>query len=300
MKIAITGASGFLGREFVKSSSINYDILALSRKKIDSCGCIVYKDLFEVEADELKGCDVFIHLAGLAHKQNVSFEEYCNVNVHMTVHLAKKAANAGVKRFVFMSSIGVNGFTSNGTDLNENSEVKPFNYYTQSKYLAELELKKVSKELDIELVIIRPPLVYGKNAPGNFRLLNKLIKKTPLLPFRHVNNKRSFIFILNLVDFIKLCCLHENAKSNVFFVSDGSSISIETFTNAIANANKCKVIQVFIPKTIIIRIFKILKMDGLYSQLYCDLSLDISKAKKTLNWTPPFDFDQSISETFES
>ncbi|MFM2649971.1 NAD-dependent epimerase/dehydratase family protein, partial [Vibrio alginolyticus] len=205
MNILLTGSSGFVGSHFHGDKNIKR-VVVRKNDKCDQWLCDKYViDALNHEtewAGAFEGIDVIIHLAGLAHSKTFTSEDYQQVNVDGTLRLASSAASAGVKRFVFVSSIGVHGGNTTDTALTSESPVFPDNDYTRSKLKAEKGLKKISKETDLEIVIVRPTLVYGANAPGNFGLLTKLVDRIPVLPFRGIANKRDFISVQNLTNLL--------------------------------------------------------------------------------------------------
>ena len=234
MKVAITGATGFIGKELLTSCPNDIEVLALTRKSIKSNKYIKYDDLFDVKAEHLVGCESFVHLAGVAHSVATDPETYTLYNTELVTHLAKEACKANIKRFIFISTIGVNGLNTDKQPFRPTDSVKPHNDYARSKYNAEQELQTIAKDTGLEVVIIRPVLVYGKEAPGSFSLLLKMISKFGILPFGLVKNKRSFISVQNLADFIVLCLKHEKAAGQIFLASDGKALSIRAFSNSIA------------------------------------------------------------------
>ncbi|MEF1336886.1 NAD-dependent epimerase/dehydratase family protein, partial [Vibrio rotiferianus] len=241
------------------------------------------------------GVDVIIHLAGLAHNKLYTDAEYRAVNTDGTLRLALKAAEAGVKRFVFVSSIGVNGTNSYGSAFLPSDVANPHNSYAQSKYEAELGLKELSKRTGLEVVVVRPTLVYGPYAPGNFGALIKLVSKLPMLPFGMADNQRSFIAVQNLADLLISCATHPHASGHTFLASDFKKVSIKEFTNAIGEGLGKKKLQLPIP----VRLMKIFgKVTGkslMIEQLYGDLQVDSSNVKEVLGWTPPVTMKQAMA-----
>jgi len=292
--ILITGSTGFIGHELVKKFD-NRNITVLSRT--DNSKFKTIKNSLEDFLD--KKCihqqyDIAIHLAGLAHN-NYDLDELRKINVKSTVALAKQLAENGLRRFVFISSIGVNGNRTDALPYTEASIPKPHADYAISKYEAEIELAKLSRELDFELVIIRPPLVYGENAPGNFKsLLNIAVKGIPL-PFGLVNNSRSFISVSNLCDFIALTTTHPKAAGELFLVSDDDNVSTKTLIKTIWKAKKISSFLIPIPIFIFKLLFKLLGRSSMAVQLFDNLEVDNSKAKSLLGWHPK----QSMIDVFK-
>ncbi|MDT8869851.1 NAD-dependent epimerase/dehydratase family protein [Vibrio fluvialis] len=296
MKYLVTGTTGFVGRDLIK---LEQDFRCVVRFE----GCYTFKDYcvipdFNESTDWdhcFHGVDAVIHLAGLAHNNNYTASEYKSINTNGTLRLASQAVNAGVRRFVFVSSIGVNGTSTIGAPFTPYSKENPHNHYAQSKYDAELGLKKISEDTGLEVVIVRPTLVYGANAPGNFGLLTKLVNKLPIIPFGLVNNRRDFIAVQNLVDLLITCATHPAAAGHTFLASDGETVSTRHFTNAIAEGLGKKVIQLPIPVSLMRFVGKLVGKSTMIEQLYGDLEVDSSNIKEVLDWTPPLTMKQAMA-----
>ncbi|MER0326042.1 NAD-dependent epimerase/dehydratase family protein [Vibrio vulnificus] len=294
----LTGASGFVGSQFCGKQ----DIKRIVVRKGDSCKlweCEQYRieSLSGVTnwSDAFDGIDVIIHLAALAHSQTFTSEDYQRVNVDGTLHLALKAAEAGVKRFVFVSSIGVHGTNTFYSPFRPDSPVAPNNDYTRSKLSAEMGLAEISLETGLEVVIVRPTLVYGVDAPGNFGMLTKLIQRIPVLPFGLATNRRDFISVQNLADLLVICATHPNAAGHTFLASDSETVSIKEFTNAIAKGLGKKVFQLPVPATLMRFAGKLVGKSDMIEQLYGNLEVDSSNIKEVLGWTPPYTMEQSMA-----
>lgn len=294
MKIIITGATGFIGKQLINLFDKN-SVTVFSRKKLQ--GYKTISGSLEKLLDEQyinSQYDVAIHLAGLAHN-SYSLAELRKTNVHSTVALARQLAENGLKRFIFVSSIGVNGNKTGNKPFRELSIVNPHADYAISKYEAEIELTKLSEELGFELVIIRPPLVYGEDAPGNFKSLYKLISKGIPLPFGMANNSRSFVSVGNLCDFIALCATHPKAANELFLISDDDFISTKILVKTIWQAKDINSILIPIPIFIFKFLFKVLGCSSMSVQLFDNLEVDNAKAKKLLGWSPK----QSVIDVFK-
>ncbi|MDK2776156.1 MAG: NAD-dependent epimerase/dehydratase family protein [Pseudomonadota bacterium] len=305
-RILVTGGTGFIGsRLFEILQSLNqYDIRLVVRElnpdislsQFEVAGIDGITDYSEVIA----GCDVVIHIAAIAHNSNsdlASFAENLNrVNVDGTLNLARQSANAGVKRFIFISTIGVNGSVSL-EPFTEESKSSPHNPYSISKYRAELGLRELAESSQMELVIIRPPLVYGSNAAGSFRSLHNLLVKPIPLPFGLVNNQRSMIYIDNLVDFIIRCVEHPAAANQTFLVSDGEDISLRRLIAEMRLSMGSSPTLFPVPVALFRLLGKLTGKSGVVDSLVGDLQVDSSKARKRLGWTPPYTFSQGIAET---
>ncbi|VEF25380.1 Cholesterol dehydrogenase [Shewanella baltica] len=301
MNIFLTGSSGFVGKQIVS----NYDIhrhVARKLKPIENKSFFIVDSInsgtdWSMAFDDIQ---VVIHLAGLAHSTEYSIEEYDDVNVKGAICLASAAALSGVKRFVFVSSIGVNGTATQANPFSVDSLPNPHSEYAQSKYNAEIGLKKIAAETGLELVIIRPTLVYGPNAPGNFGLLTKLVKKLPALPFGLANNKRDFIAVQNLADLLITCATHPNAAGHTFLASDMEAVSIKQFTNAIAEGLGKKVFQLPIPVSLMRLVGKLTGKSAMIEQLFGNLQVDSSNLKGVLGWIPPYTMQQAMASLSDS
>ena len=296
-RILLTGASGFIG--YYLKKDVNIQVVVLRNNESDNC-----KPSYKIDSLTENTCwnnafndiNSIIHLAGLAHSNSFSESDYNSVNTQGTLKLASDAAKAGVKRFVFVSSIGVNGSsTEDEKPFSYNSEVEPHNIYAKSKLDAEIGLKKIAEETGLEVVIVRPTLVYGPNAPGNFGLLTKLVTKLPLLPFGLVNNKRSFIAVQNLTDLLLTCAKHPNAAGHTFLASDGKSISTKEFTSAIAKGLNKSIYQLPVPTSIMRLGAKLIGKQSMAEQLLDNLEVDSSNAFDVMGWKPPYTMEQAMS-----
>jgi nucleoside-diphosphate-sugar epimerase len=297
MSILLTGATGFIGREVVKTHKNK--IKRVLRRYDEDCqdDVFIIGELSNLTnwSGAFDSVDSVIHLAGLAHLSNVSASDYIEVNTNATLHLAMEAAKANVKRFVFISSIGVHGDrTKFDSKFSFSDSLKCHNLYSQSKLEAEIGLKKISDLTGMELVIVRPTLVYGNNAPGNFGRLTKLVKTLPFLPFGLVSNKRDFISVYNLADLLVTCAEHPAATNHVFLASDMESVSIKQFTNAMAVGLGKKVIQLPIPVSIMKVVGKLIGKLFMVEQLVENLQVDSSNIKEVLNWMPPYTMEESM------
>ncbi|WP_279151650.1 NAD-dependent epimerase/dehydratase family protein [Photobacterium iliopiscarium] len=296
-KILLTGGSGFIGGFFL-SVSKNIKYIVRHKKNINRYESSFFIDTINGESNWINAfndVNCIIHLAGLAHSNSFSESNYNSVNTQGTLKLARDATKAGVKRFVFVSSIGVNGSsTENAKPFCYNSEVAPHNIYAKSKLDAEIGLKKIAEETGLEVVIVRPTLVYGPKAPGNFGLLTKLVAKLPLLPFGLVNNRRSFIAVQNLVDLLLTCAKHPDAAGHTFLASDGESISTKEFINAIAKGLNKSIYQVPIPTSLMRFSAKLIGKQSMSEQLLDNLEVDSSNAFDVIGWEPLYTMEQAM------
>lgn len=305
MRVLLTGSTGFLGRNLIKAlNSDGITTIAPVRKKIMNSTCFIkyseFKDFFDMalDGDIFKDIDVFIHSAALAHSKNLTKDLYQKVNHELSITLAKAAAKSNVKRFIFISSIGVNGVSNNKPYHNEDMP-NPTEDYAISKYNAEIGLKKVAEDTGMEIVIIRPPLVYGKGAPGNFGTLLKVAEKNLPLPLGAINNQRSFVAIDNLVDLILTCIKHPNAANQTFLVNDDENISTSNFLKKLTLAAGKKPWLLPVPVPFLKLIASIVGKKSVVEKFSSSLTIDIEHTKNTLDWSPPVTLDEGIRRCFK-
>lgn len=293
--IYLTGASGFIGRNLFSRLSNGKDFFVISAQRQSS-----YYDIDEL-ITELKGVSVVIHLAGISSVrkgESTYKDQICSVNVGYSVRLAKAASEAGVQRFIFISSVKVSGESSTGMKpFDEDMPPAPEDLYGHSKYEAEKALQKVAAETGIELVIIRPPLVYGPGVKANFNSLLKLCSKSAPLPFGLVNNQRSMVYLGNLVDFITRCIDHPNAANQTFLISDGQDTSLNNLIKIIRRAMNKSVWLVPVPVSLFKLVGRLTGKMGVVDRLVGDLQVDSRKAQRLLDWKPPFSITDGIKET---
>lgn len=289
-RVLITGSSGFIGHGLLASLGEQWPVTAATRSNQPLRG-IRNVAVGEIGSktdwsDALLGATTVIHLAGAAHgsgKQRIP--DFQQVNVLGTINLAKQALNANVKRFIFLSSIGVNG-QANNSPFSECSIPNPSKPYAFSKYYAECALQDIFRGTQTELVVVRPPLVYAGHAPGNFRLLLKAVAGGYPLPFAGVENKRSMISLDNLVSFLMLCVLHPSAGNNLFVISDLQAVSTCQILKHVANGMQKKLNLFRVPDSVLRGGAEITRRAGVYTQLCETLTIDPSKACSVLNWAP--------------
>ena len=217
-------------------------------------------------------------------------------NLEGTLNLARQAVKAGVKRFVFISTIGVNGsHTILGEPFSEVDKPNPHNNYTLSKWEAEQELMSIALETGLEIVIIRPPLVYGSNAPGNFRSLMAAVMRCWPLPLGLVNNRRSLVAVDNLVDFIVTCINHPKAANQTFLVSDGQDLSTKELVRGIAQAASLPICLLPLPVWLLRAGGRLLGKADAVQGLCGNLQINISKAHNLLGWVPTISVNEGLS-----
>jgi nucleoside-diphosphate-sugar epimerase len=312
IKVLVTGGTGFIGRSLIPELlRVNYDVSIVSRKKNNFFSPKI--KVFLVEdfknkpdfSEALIGIDCVIHLANKAHmlEQNkgTRFDEIWRINVETTLILAKQAIKAGVKRFIFLSSISVNGNQSI-IPFMETEKPNPQNPYAMFKLETEQKLLKLTKISNMDLVIIRAPLVYALNAKGNFGKLIKWVRSQFIivLPFALLNNAKSFVSIDNLVSFIILCIKHSKSANELFVISDNEIHSTKQIIEKIAKSFNKKVIFFSIPINWMIFIAKLFGKKNDAIRLFSSLVIDNNKAKNLLGWYPISTMDEQLSKIIEN
>lgn len=254
-------------------------------------------------APALVDVDVVIHCAAQAHVMNDSTNNgvdiYRDINVDGTLNLAQQAIAAGVGRFIFISSVKVNGeSTNNAQAFNHASLPAPEDDYGRSKQAAEDGLRILVANSGMELVVIRPPLVYGPGVKGNFRSLITVAKKNLPLPLGAINNKRSMVALDNLVDLIITCIDHPNAADQIFMVSDDQDISTTRLLEMMTSATGKHSHLLPVPMSLLQLIGKLMGKQAVIERLCSNLQVDIKHTKETLGWQPPISVDEGIRRCF--
>lgn len=307
MKVFLTGATGYVGTALWKSlANADVELSVLVRQRLDIIPFVaeqVVADLTSFSGD-LSCVDVVIHAAARAHimhdKSQNPLREFRKINRDATLSLARLAADSGVSRFVFLSSIGVNGNVSL-KPFTEKDNVNPHDAYSLSKYEAEQGLLAIAKETGMEVVIIRPPLVYGANAPGNFGRLVEWVRMGVPLPLGAVNNRRSLIALDNLVDFVTLCAdraRSPKAINEVFVISDNEDVSTTELLRKVADAQGTTARLIPIPVRLMKFAANSIGKESLSIRLFGDLQVDSSKARALLGWRPVVTMQQALDNMF--
>lgn len=313
-KIFVTGADGFIGKKLVsylieKNYFVKPGLWRGSKSGIT--GQNMFSDRFYFEelssetdwSEAFKGeqTDTVIHLAARAHvlkeRSKDPYSEYKTVNCLGTQKLAAQAAASNVRRFIYISSAGVHGSFTKSIPFKEENPESPFNYYSISKYCAEKKLRKIESQTNMEVVIIRPPLVYGPGVKANFRRFLDLIYKGIPLPFKKTGNLRSLIFIDNLADAIEKCINHPDAASQTFLVSDGTDISTEELAQKSAYFMGKDFKNFYFPSLFFKILLNAAGKKNIYDGLWRSLEIDSSKIRNKIGWTPPFDMNSGLETT---
>lgn len=301
----ITGSTGFVGSA-VQAVLIkaNVRLVAPVRKvkphhSVPQLQQVAVADLSDVSTSLLLlyKPDVVIHIAAKAHTVGVSLAEFRRVNTDATLLLARAAAESGVRRFIFLSSIGVHGISS-AKPFKVTDTPAPAEDYAVSKLEAEIGLKQIAADTGMEVVIIRPPLVYGASAPGNFDKLAKLAQKNLPLPLGAIQNKRSLVALDNLVDLIVTCIDHPNAANQTFLVSDDQDVSTTELLKlmTLAAGKSPRLIPVSVGWLRLAA--KLTGKQAVIDRLCGNLQVDIQHTKDTLGWKPPISVEEGIARCF--
>lgn len=309
MNILITGSNGFLGQYLCQHlAEQSYSILAQTRKPQKFTHSAVTNINFDLNDDldniDLSQVDVIAHCAGRAHVMNETatspLDAYRQTNVQGTLNLAKKALQSGVKRFIYLSSIKVNGEQTTNEPFKSSDLVNTDDPYGLSKYEAEQELLKLSKETGLEVVIIRPVIIYGPNVKANFKSMVGLANKKIPLPIGCLDNKRSMVSIYNLADLIHTCMTHPNANGEVFLASDQDDISVKQLFEKLAYHQNNNLIILPVPKSLIAFLASLVGKKAMASRLCSELVVDTTKNTQLLGWTAPYTVDTSLQKMFNS
>ncbi|MBV5322943.1 MAG: SDR family oxidoreductase [Ilumatobacteraceae bacterium] len=297
MKVLVTGANGFVGRSLCPQL-LSRGIAVRAAVRSDSAGvpgleCVNMGalDAHTRWLTALAGVSVVVHLAARVHVMHDSaadpLTQYRQVNVQASLNLARQAAAAGVRRLVFVSSIKVNGeLTLPGQAFSEADTPNPQDSYGVSKFEAEQGLWQIAHDSGLEIVIIRPPLVYGPGVRANFAALMRAVQRGWPLPFGAVNNLRSLVGIDNLVDFMVQCGIHPAAANQTFLISDGQDLSTPQWVQGIAQAANVPARLLPVPRWILQAAGGLTGQALAVQRLCGNLQLDISKARQRLGWSP--------------
>lgn len=303
--VAVTGASGFIGTALCQYlSDRGFNVRTIVRHAESGSQAIAVGDVgpntdWSVALD---GVECVVHCAGRAHVLKDTSEnplqEFRRVNRDGTLQLARSAAKAGVKRLVFLSSVGVIGAAQNNAEVFDiDTEPRPEWDYAVSKWEAEQALNSLAQKAGLEVVNVRPPMVYGPDVPANFLRLIKIVDLGLPLPLGAINNRRSMIALANLLSFIEECILNEKAANKTFFVSDGKDLSTPEIIRLIAKTLGKRTLLVPIPVFFLRFIGKLVGRSEDVDRLSGNLQIDTSHTRSTLGWTPPVSVEHGISET---
>jgi nucleoside-diphosphate-sugar epimerase len=302
-KVLVTGASGFVGSRLCEvvahdGWSVRRAVRHFSGRQ-DEVVAQLSNDADWSEA--LKDIDVVIHLAARVHVMNDDaidpLTEFRAVNTSATLCLAKQAVESGIKRFIFLSSIKVNGeFAQSGLAFKSDDGFIPTDPYGLSKYEAEQGLLELAEQTDMEVVIIRPPLVYGPGVKANFAALIKRVNRGVPSPFGAIHNKRSLVALDNLVSFIIHCIDHPKAANEVFIISDGEDVSTTELLQRVAKAFGKRCLLIPVPVWLMTLAAKLIGKEDMANRLFSSLQVDNSKACDLLGWKPVITMDEQLKK----
>lgn len=308
MRVIISGASGFVGRSLLKAfSGSGVDVVALYRSnracppKLTGIQSIYY-DFVDGEilySSELTSADYFFHLAGVAHKTNISEERlqpvFSEVNVALTLAFARSSQRLGVSRFIFVSSIGVLGESSRSGVLTASSMYAPTNAYSRSKMEAEVKLKEWFEDSGPEVLVLRPPLIFGLEAPGNLKRLIKLCAAMPILPFGGFLEPRAMISLRNFIDFLvhSVSCNLESQYECVI-VGDGAEWSTSGLIELVREEAGLRCLNLRVPKAVVEIFFRSIGRHGDYKKLSEPLKVDASDIRDRFKWSPKFEPEEEM------
>jgi nucleoside-diphosphate-sugar epimerase len=304
-RLLITGATGFVGKA-VCEQAVHHglSVNGALRIRVEVPSCIEPFVVGEINGltgwgNALRDVNVIVHLAARVHVMHDTEADpltaFRAVNVDGTLNLARQAAVAGVKRFVFVSSVKVNGeSTLPGRAFTEADAPNPKDAYGQSKHEAEQGLRQLSADTGMEVVIIRPPLVYGPGVKANFAALMRTVQRGWPLPLGAIHNHRSLVALDNLVDFIVTCITHPQAANQTFLVSDGQDLSTTELVRGMAQAAGVPARLLPVPVWALQAGASLLGKGDAVQRLCGNLQVDISKARSLLGWVPPVSVEEGL------
>lgn len=307
--ILLTGATGFVGTVVARQLGISnqHQLIAAVRRPCRISGCGRVHVIGELSGsvdwtEALTETNIVVHAAARAHltRNNAANPtvDFRHVNVEGTLELAKQSANAGVKRFIFISSIGVNGNITS-RPFTAGDQPSPAEPYALSKWEAEQGLWQIREETGMDVVIIRPPLVYGPGAPGNFSSLVRWVERGVPLPLGAIHNKRSLVGIDNLVDLIIRCIDHPAAANQVFLAGDGEDLSTTELLRGVGEAMGKPARLIPVPAGMLQFGATVLGKKAMAQRLLGSLQVDISKTCELLDWKPPYTVQEGLKRCFE-
>ncbi|PPD05154.1 MAG: hypothetical protein CTY29_02520 [Methylobacter sp.] len=309
LNVLITGANGFVGKAVCSHLAANgFAVKAVVRKLSDD----LPHDFPFIAVGEIDGqtdwqsalqkVDAVVHLAARVHVMDVKaadpLAEYRKTNVDGTLNLARQALEFGIKRFIYISTIKVNGeFSLPGQSFTAHDKVNPVGGYALSKFQAELGLKQLAEKSALEPVIIRPPLLYGPGVKANFQALLRYVELGLPLPLGAIHNRRSLLAVPNLADLIRVCLTHPAAAGQTFLASDSGAVSTTELLRLIANAMGKSSRLLPIPQDLLSLLLKLAGKADLAQRLCSDLEVDASLTSQRLQWAPPVGLMQALTET---
>jgi nucleoside-diphosphate-sugar epimerase len=297
--VLLTGANGFVGRNIAPVLMANGMNVRLGTRKLSSNPRAVIVDNIGPQTDwakALAGVDAVVHLAARVHhpREEHAADIYNSINAQGTINLARCAAKAGVTRFVYLSTALVNGSNTDGRPpFREDDNLMPRGVYGVSKANAELHLKELASDTTMQITVVRPPLIYGRGALGNFRLLVKAVERGIPLPFRSISNRRAFLSVENLASFIVHRLANPGGKFDVYLLADEEQVSTANFVARIARALGKRSRLVPLPLFALRASFYVTGRLEAFDSVARSLEIDISKSLET-GWSPPLSLDEGL------
>jgi len=312
-EVLVTGATGFVGHAVVGKLAVDgsFDgvVAAVRRDDVSWPKGVVPVEVGDLLpttdwSEALHGVDALVHCAARVHVMQEDaidpLQAYREVNVKGTLNLARQAAQAGVSRFVFVSSIKVNGeATQPGQTFSADDLLSPLDPYGVSKQEAELGLREIEAQTGMEVVIVRPPLVYGPGVKANFAAMLRWVARGIPLPLGAIHNTRSMVALDNLVDLLVVCLKHPTAAGQTFLVSDGEDVSTTELLRRTAHAMGKKAFLLPIPAIALEMSATLLGKRAVAQRLCGSLQVDITKTRSLLGWSPPLTLDQGLKKAVE-
>ncbi len=304
--VLVTGANGFIGTVLCRQLKNNGFLVRRCVRKDDQAldNNTVAVGNIDGKTDwnlALEGAEIVVHLATAHHlnddSSSQSLKKFQQVNIDGTLNLAYQADQSGISRFIYLSSIKVNGEETFRVPFKSEDVPAPVDYYGKSKLEAEKGLFDFSKNSDMEIVVIRPPLVFGRSAQGNFLKLIKLVKAGIPLPFGMVRNKRSIVYVENLCELIQVCFKHPQANGRIFLVTEDSDVSTPELISLIAgySGTPCRLFR--FPLSLLLFAGKILGKSNQVKRLLSSLQVDDSETRKILGWSPSIKLEDGIKRS---
>jgi len=302
--VLLTGASGFVGRAL--SKRLSADGVAIRSAVRTARG--LSGDVALIPAvgpgtdwsDAVSGVRVVVHLAARVHVMRDTardpLREFREVNTEGTARLAEQAAEAGVRRFVYLSTIKVNGEYTEEKPFDEHGSAHPGDAYAVSKWEAEQRLQEIGSRTGLEIVIVRPPLVYGPGVKGNLLKMLRWIDGGWPLPFANVANRRSLVSLSNLGDFVVRCIDDPRAAGETFLIADGEDVTTAELVCGLAAGMRRRPRLVPVPRSLLHHALRLSGREGLWQRLYGSLQIDSSKARILLDWQPPQRVDRALED----
>ena len=309
-RILVTGANGFVGRQLCRSLSQKGFLVkaAVRQTAIAPAEEMQYIPVGDIGPDTdwteaLHGVHLVVHLAGRAHIRRDSsansMAEYERINTLGTIRLAQMAAAAHVKRFLFLSSVKVNGEETHDQPFAETDRPAPLDFYAVSKWKAEEALLHLHRQGKLSVVIIRPPLVYGPGVRANFLQLIRLVDFGLPLPLGKIKNKRSLVGLRNLIEFIMVCLHDPSAAGEIFLVSDQEDLSTADLVQRIGGFLGRSTYLIPIPYQFMSIIAHIMGKKEAFYKLCHSLQVNVEKSRNVLHWNPPFSVNEELEQTIE-